>query len=150
MGFFDEIADTFKVVKDIVHGGIESYKADEKLDALIVRVEKNFGDALTDENKSLLAAYKTSKQAYDDNDDTDKNDELLQKTEDARLAFLEVAEANSSLPGDFRFEIKLALNEFKKANNLALESAAETIEKYAETDEQREQVRKAFDDSKRK
>ena len=143
MGFFDEIADTFKVVKDIVHGGIESYKAGEKLDALIERTVNEHGDALTDENKELLAAYKTSKQAYDDGNDSKTLD-------DDRVAFLTAAEANSSLPGDFRFEIKLAMNEFKKANNLALESAAETIGKYAETDEQRAEVRKAFDEHKRK
>ena len=150
MGFFDEIADTFKVMKDIVDGGIESYKAGEKLDALIVRVEKNFGDALTADDKKLLAAYKTSKQAYENNTDGDKNDDLLQKMEDNRIAFLEAAEANSSLNGDFRFEIKLALKEFNRAENLALESAADTIGKYAENDEQRDQVRKAFEDSKRK
>ena len=150
MGFFDEISDTFKVMKDIVHGGIESYKAGEKLDALIVRVEKDFGDVLTDDDKNLLARYKTSKQAYDDNTDSDKNQELLQKMEDDRVAFLTAAEKNSSLNGDFRFEIKLALKEFAKAENLALESAADTISKYAETDEQRAEVRKAFDDAKRK
>ncbi|MBR1646773.1 MAG: hypothetical protein IJ685_08355 [Selenomonadaceae bacterium] len=150
MGFFDEIADTFKVVKDIVHGGIESYKAGEKLDALVVRVEKDFGDALTDDDKKLLKQYKKSAQAYEDNTDSDKNDSLLQKMEDDRIAFLEAAERNSSLNGDFRFEIKLALKEFKQAENLALESAADTIEKYAENDEQREQVRKTFNESKRK
>ena len=150
MGFFDEIADTFKVVKDIVNGGIESYKAGEKLDALIERVEKDFGSALTDDDKNLLATYKTSKRAYDDNNDSDKNDSLLQKMEDDRIAFLEAAERNSSLNGDFRFEIKLALKEFKQADNLALESASNTIGKYAETDEQRAEVRKAFDDAKRK
>ena len=150
MGFFDEIADTFKVVKDIVHGGIESYKADEKLDELIERTVKDHADALTDNERTLHKKFKRAAKAYDDNTDTDQNDELLQKVEDARLAFLEAAEANSSLPGDFRFEIKLALNEFKKANNLALDSAAETIAKYAETDEQRAEVRKAFDEHKRK
>ena len=150
MGFFDEIADTFKVVKDIVHGGIESYKAGEKLDALVVRVEKNFGDALTAEDKKLLAAYKTSKQAYENNTDGDKNDSLLQKMEDDRVAFLEAAEANSSLNGDFRFEIKLALKEFKQAENLALDGAADTIEKYAEIDEDRAEVRKIVDEHKRK
>lgn len=150
MGFFDEIADTFKVMKDIVHGGIESYKAGEKLDALIERVEKDFGSALTDDNKNLLTAYKTSKQAYGDNTDSDKNQKLLQKMEDDRVAFLTALLDNSSLNGEFRFEISTALKEFKKADNLALESAADTIGKYAETDEQRAEVRKAFDDAKRK
>ena len=150
MGFFDEIADTFKVMKDIVHGGIETYKAGEKLDELIVRVEKDFGDALTDENKNLLAAYKSSKEACEKNTDSDKNQELSTKKDDAQIAFLEALLDNSALNGEFRFEISTALKEFKKANNFALESASKTIEKYAETDEERAEVRKAFEDSKRK
>ena len=150
MGFFDEIADTFKVVKDIVHGGIESYKAGEKLDALVERTVKDHGDALTDNERFLYKQFKQAAKAYDDNDAGDQNDALLQKMEDARLAFLAAAEANSSLPGEFRFEIKLALNEFKKAENLALDSTADTFEKYAETDEERAEVRKVIDEHKRK
>lgn len=150
MGFFDEISDTFKVMKDIVHGGIESYKAGEKLDALIVRVENEFGDALTDDNKNLLAAYKSSKEVFEYNTDSDKNQALSEKMDDARVAFLEALLDNSSLSGEFRFEISTALKEFKQANNFALESASNTIAKYAETDEQRAEVQKAFDDAKRK
>ena len=146
MGFFD----TFKVMKDIVVGGIESYKAGEKLDELIQKAADDYDDVLTAEEKSLLHKYEKSKAAYDDNSDTDKNDELLNKLEDDQCAFLEALQKNSSLPKSFRKEIKTAVKEFKKANNLALDSLGEVLEKNAETEDQRDEIRKTLNESKHK
>lgn len=146
MGFFD----TFKVVKDIVVGGIESYKAGEKLDELIEKAEEDYEDVFTAEEKTLLQNYKRSSQAYDDNSDTDKNDKLIQKLEDDKVAFLESLQKNSSIPKSFRNEIKSAIEEFKKADNIALESLNDVLEKNAETDEERAEVRKIINESKRK
>jgi|GEM_PF-4678816 len=146
MGFFD----TFKVVKDIVVGGIESYKAGEKLDELIEKAAEDYEDVFTAEEKTLLQNYKRSSQAYDDNSDTDKNDKLIQKLEDDKVAFLESLQKNSSIPKSFRNEIKSAIEEFKKADNIALESLNDVLEKNAETDEERAEVRKIINESKRK
>ena len=146
MGFFD----TFKVMKDIVTGGIEAFKAGEKLEELIEKIEDDYEDALTAEDKKLLKAYKKAKRAYDDNDDTDKNDDLLGKMEDAQLSFLEAVADNKSLPKSFKNEIKTAIEEFKAADNKALESVGEVLSKAAETDEDRAQVRKTINDHKRK
>ena len=150
MGFFDEIADTFKVVKDIVDGGIQSYKAGEKLDELIEKISAEYADDLTDDEKTLLKRYKKSARAYEKNSADDENNTLLQKMEDDRIAYLEAVAKNSALPEDFRNKIKAALTDFKNAENLALDSTAETLEKYAETDEQRAEIRKTINDSKRK
>ena len=146
MGFFD----TFKVMKDIVTGGIEAFKAGEKLEELIEKIEDDYEDALTAEDKKLLKAYKKAKRAYDDNDDTDKNDDLLGKMEDAQLSFLEAVADNKSLPKSFKNEIKTAIEEFKAADNKALESVGEVLSKAAETDKDRAQVRKTINDHKRK
>ena len=147
MGFFD----TFKVMKDIVSGGIESFKTGEKLDELIEKVEDDYEDVLmTAAEKKLLKNYKRSAKAYDDNSDTDKNDELIQKLDDDKLAFLEALQENSSLPKSLRNEIKTAVNEFKDADNSALDSLGEVLEKNAETDEERAEVRKTLNESKRK
>ena len=146
MGFFD----TLKVMKDIVAGGIEAYEAGEKLDALVDRTVKNHGDALTDDERALHEQFKLAARAYDDNTDSDQNDELLQKMEDARLAFLDAAEKNSSLPQTLRDEITAAVADFKRAENRALDSFGKTAEKYAETDEDRAAVRKIVDEHKRK
>ena len=146
MGFFD----TFKVMKDIVTGGIEAFKAGEKLEELIEKIEDDYEDALTAEDKKLLKAYKKAKRAYDDNDDTDKNDDLLGKMEDAQLSFLEALAGNKSLPKSFKNEIKTAIDDFKAADNKALESVGEVLSKAAETDEDRAEVRRTINEHKRK
>lgn len=143
MGLFD----TLKIMKDIVTGGIEAYEAGEKLDELIEKVENEYEDALTAEDKARLKEYKTAKKAYDNNTD---NDKLLGKMEDARLSFLEALEENSTLPKTLRHEIRTQIEEFKTADNKALNSLGNTLEKYAETDEQRTEIRKTLDESKRK
>lgn len=146
MGFFD----TFKVMKDIVVGGIESYKAGEKLDELIQKATFDYDDVLTAEDKSFLQKYKQAKKTYDDNTDSDKNNDLLKQKEDVQLEFLESLTKNLSLPKSFRNEIVTAIEEFKKADNLALESLGEVLEKNAETDEQRAEIKRTLDESKRK
>lgn len=146
LGFFD----TLKIMKDIVTGGIEAYEAGEKLDELIEKVEDEYEDALTAEDKARLKEYKTTKKAYDDNTDREKNDKLLGEMEDARLSFLEALEDNSTLPKSLRNEIRTQIEEFKTADNKALNSLGSTLEKYAETDEQRTEIRKTLNESKRK
>ena len=131
MGFFD----TLKVMKDIVAGGIEAYNAGEKLDALIEQTVTKHRAALSDNERALHKQFKRSAQAYDDND---------------RLAFLDAVANNPLMPQTLRDEIKTAVADFKRAENRALDSFGETAEKYAETDEDRAQVRKVLDEHKRK
>ena len=116
MGLFD----TLKVMKDIVSGGIESFKAGEKLEELIEKASDDYEDVLTAAEKKLYRKYEKAKEAYDDNDDTDKNNELLERMEDAQIEFLAALTDNSSLPKKFRNEIKTAIEEFKAADNKAL------------------------------
>ena len=146
MGFFD----TLKVMKDIVSGGIASYKAGEKLDELTEKVIADYGDELSTAQENLYRKYERSKKAYDDNSNSDKNNDLLQAMEDDRLAFLEALNENDSIPKALRKEIADAIEEFKKADNMALDSLGNTLEKYAENDEQRDEIRKMLDKSKRK
>ena len=146
MGFFD----TLKVMKDIVSGGIATFEAGEKLDELIEKSFADYEDVLTAEEKNLHKQYEKSAQAYKDNSDSDKTNELLEKMEDDRIKFLEALEKNSSLPKSFRNEIKTAIEEFKKADNMALDTLGEVLEKNAENDEEKAEVRRILDESKRK
>ena len=146
MGLFD----TLKVMKDIVSGGIEAFKAGEKLEELIEKIEDDYEDALTSSDKKLLKAYKLAKDAYDDNDDTDKNDTLLGNMEDAQLEFLEAVTENKNLSKSLRKEIRESIDEFKAADNKALESVGEVLSKAAETDEDRAEIRKTLNEHKRK
>ena len=146
MGFFD----TLKVMKDIVVGGIESFKAGEKLDELIEKSLSDYEDVLTTEEKNFYQAYQNVKSQYESNTDSNENQNLIEKIEDAQIAYLESLENNSSLPKSFREEIKTSIEELKKADNMALDSLGETLEKYAENDEQKAEVRKTLEESKRK
>lgn len=142
--------DTLKVMKDIVSGGIASYKAGEKLDELIEKVMADYGEELSTAQENLYLKYERAKKAYSDNSDSNKTDDLLIAMENARIEFLESLEENSSLPNSLKNEIKTSIKEFKKADNMALDSLGEVLNKHAETDEQRAEIRKTLDESKRK
>ena len=148
MGFFD----TLKVMKDIVKGGIAAYESGEKLDELIEKSIDEYEDSLSSDEKKLHEKYLKAKEDYEeyDDDDSDKKNKLLEKNEDCQIEYLEALTKNNSLPKDFRDEIKTAIEEFKKADNFALESLGETLTKAAETDEQREEIKKTIEESKRK
>lgn len=141
--------DTLKVMKDIVTGGIAAFKAGEKLDELVEKSLNDYEDVLTAEEKNLYQTYQNVKAEYDAKS-TDEQQEFMSKVEDAKIIYLESLEENSSLPKSFREEIKTAIEEFKKADNKALDSLGETLEKYAENDEQKAEVRKTVEESKRK
>ena len=146
MGFFD----TLKVMKDIVKGGIASYESGEKLDELIDKSAKNYKKFLSDDEKNLYKKYLSAKESYEENFSDDENNKLLEKFENCQVEYLEALQKNSSLPQNFRDEIKNAVAEFKKANNMALESLGETLTKYAENDEEKAAVKKVIEDEKRK
>ena len=149
MGFFG----TLKVMKDIVKGGIETYQADEKLDALLKTVETEHGGALTAEEQALLKKYKTMRAEYDeraDAMDTDAKNDFSTRVTDSKLAFLESLQENPRIPEELRGRLKFAVNAYKDAENLALDSLEETLADAAETDEQRASVRKATREAKRK
>lgn len=143
------IFDTLKVMKDIVTGGIAAYKAGEKLEELVEKSVQDYDDVLTAEEKNLYQAYQNVKIEYDAKN-TDEQQEFMSKVEDAKIAYLESLEENSSLPKSFREEIKTAIEEFKKADNKALDSLSDTLERYAENDEQKAELRKTVEESKRK
>ena len=74
----------------------------------------------------------------------------MEKYENCQVEYLEALQKNSSLPQNFRDEIKNAVAEFKKADNMALESMGETLTKYAENDNEKSNVKKIIDNAKRK
>ena len=145
MMFFD----TLKVMKDIVIGGIEAGKADLKLDELIEKSLSDYDDVLTTENKELYSAYKKIKAAYDSKTGDEQN-ALSDKVDEAKFAYLESLKGNSSLPKSFRNEISTSIEEAKEAENKIYDNVGKTMEKYAENDEQKAEIRKTWDDAKKK
>ena len=149
MGLFD----TLKVMKDIVKGGVAAYQADEKLDELIKRIKENYKDKLSEDERALRKSYKKAKEELEENEghlSEEKEKALKDKVIDRKLAYVRAVADNPDLPEDFRAELANAVEEYKQAENLALDTFEEVTVKMAETDKDRQKVRDIIDDMKRK
>lgn len=125
-----------KVAKDIVRGGISAYKAGEMVDALIVKSVGDYDAVLTENEKDLYEQYKNAT-------DEDKKANL-------RLAYLDSLEDNLSLPENFRMEVKDKAQEYRNAENFALESMENTMMEYADTEEDKSIIKNTVSDLKLK
>jgi hypothetical protein len=125
-----------KVAKDIVKGGISAYKAGEIVDALIAKSVGDYDAVLTENERDLYEQYKNAA-------DEDKKANL-------RLAYLDSLEDNLSLPENFRMEVKDKAQEYRKAENFALESMESTMLEYAVNEEDKSCIKNAVGDLKLK
>ena len=125
-----------KVAKDIVRGGISAYKAGEMVDALIAKSVGDYDAVLTENEKDLYEQYKNAT-------DEDKKANL-------RLAYLDSLEDNLSLPENFRMEVKDKAQEYRNAENFALESMENTMMEYADTEEDKSIIKNTVSDLKLK
>ena len=125
-----------KVAKDIVKGGISAYKAGEIVDALIAKSIDEYDEVLTEKEKELYEQYKNT---------TDE-----EKKANLRLAYLGNLEKNLSIQEDFRMEVKDKAQEYRKAENFALESMESTMLEYAVNEEDKSCIKNAVGDLKLK
>lgn len=125
-----------KVAKDIVIGGISAYKAGEMVDALIAKSVGDYDAVLTENERDLYEQYKNAT-------DEDKKANL-------RLAYLDSLEDNLSLPENFRMEVKDKAQEYRNAENFALESMENTMMEYADTEEDKSIIKNTVSDLKLK
>ena len=125
-----------KVAKDIVRGGISAYKAGEIVDALIAKSIDEYDAVLTEKEKELYEQYKNT---------TDE-----EKKANLRLAYLDILQKNLSIPEDFRMEVKDKAQEYRKAENFALESMESTMLEYAVNEEDKSCIKNAVGDLKLK
>ena len=125
-----------KVAKDIVRGGISAYKAGEMVDALIAKSVDDYDAVLTENERDLYEQYKNAT-------DEDKKANL-------RLAYLDSLEDNLSLPENFRMEVKDKAQEYRNAENFALESMENTMMEYADTEEDKSIIKNTVSDLKLK
>ena len=149
MGLSD-IFDVIDTVVDIVKDGYDAYKSGEKLEELIEKSIDDYEEELSADEKALYKNYLKAKENYEEKSADDENNTLLEKYESCQVKYLEAIAQNSSLPQDFRDEIKNAVEEFKKDNNKTIEKLGERFAKRAENDEQREFIKKTIDDAKMK
>jgi len=125
-----------KVAKDIVKGGISAYKAGEIVDALIAKSIDEYDAVLTEKEKELYEQYKNT---------TDE-----EKKANLRLAYLDILQKNLSIPEVFRMEVKDKAQEYRKAENFALESMESTMLEYAVNEEDKSCIKNAVGDLKLK
>ena len=125
-----------KVAKDIVKGGISAYKAGEIVDALIAKSIDEYDEVLTEKEKELYEQYKNT---------TDE-----EKKANLRLAYLDILQKNLSIPEVFRMEVKDKAQEYRKAENFALESMESTMLEYAVNEEDKSCIKNAVGDLKLK
>ena len=125
-----------KVAKDIVKGGISAYKAGEIVDALIAKSVDDYDAVLTENERDLYEQYKNAT-------DEDKKANL-------RLAYLDSLEDNLSLPENFRMEVKDKAQEYRNAENFALESMENTMMEYAGTEKDKSIIKNTVSDLKLK
>ena len=91
---------------------------------------------LTENEKDLYEQYKNAA-------DEDKKANL-------RLAYLDSLEDNLSIPEGFRMEVKDKAQEYRKAENFALESMENTLMEYAGTEEDKSIIKNSVSDLKLK
>ena len=132
-----------KVMRDIVKGGVRTYRADETLDRLMKRADTEYGDAVTPEQRALLTRYRDWKRKFG-------GTELAAKVTDAKLAYADALAANEALPEDFRDEIRRAVKGYKRAENLALDTLEEVAAAGAKTKADKDVVHRIIGEQKRK
>ena len=106
------------------------------MDALMVKSVDDYNAVLTENEKDLYEQYKNAT-------DEDKKANL-------RLAYLGNLEKNLSIPEDFRMEVKDKAQEYRKAENFALESMENTLMEYAGTEEDKSIIKNSVSDLKLK
>ena len=128
MGLFDGI----KLVGDIIKAGAAAVKASEKLEELIDRSRKECA-GLNPEQEKLYQECKALRDAPEAEDE---------KIEAAEVKYLKSLEDDASVAKAFRAEITLALEEYARANEGAIDDVlGGYMMKRAKTDEEKELVR---------
>lgn len=138
MGLFDGI----KLVGDIVKASMAAVKAGDKLDALVERSQSECASLLKPEQAKLYQEYVALRDAKEAEQDIDKSNDMTEKVEAAEVKYLNALEEDASFPKAFRAEITLALQEYARANEGALDDVlSKYLMKQAKTPEEQEAVR---------
>ena len=144
MGLFDGL----KTMVDIVKAGIESVKATDKMDAIVERLKNEYSQILSEDEKALLEKFTDLKKKYDETDDTDEANAMIDDVEKAETEFLLAVIRNPELPEELVSEIKAAMEAYMKANDAPMEKLEKRFMAMAKTDEEKEFVRKMMEEAR--
>lgn len=142
MGLFDGL----KIMGDIIKGGIAAAKAGFKLDELCEKTLNEYDSLRSDTDRKLYDEYMALKTKQQNETDQDKANAMIEEVAAAQVAYLNSFRKNPAVPEEFAAGITLAVAEFKKANNSAFEKIRDRLLAAAETEEERQEVLKAFEE----
>lgn len=144
MGLFDGL----KTMFDIVKGGIEAYKATEKMDEITAKLLAEHKDSLRDKDAALYAAYTALKEKKEATTDQEAANAMIEEVEKAEVAFLLSVAENPAIPAELKDAVKAAIENYIKANNAPMEMLGKRFMEMAKTDEEREFVKQMMDEVK--
>ncbi len=145
------LLDTFKAVGDIIKGGIESYKADSKLDDILADVWTSYEDKLTSADKEAYLKYKVLQEKIDAQQSKDSSkvtNEMNEERDAAKLAYALQLAKNDSLPEELKSSLETAVETIKKVDAQAIERIKQRMLSSCKTEEERQSVLKSFEDKK--
>ncbi len=143
MGLFDGL----KAMTDIISGGIAAAKASGRLEELADQAMEDYDDVLTPEQVKLYQAYKAEKEKLDDCEPGDEWNAQSDKSEQACVEFVSSIIAFSALPKSYRNNLKEAVEEYSKTNDVSA-IFEKAMLRYAKTDEERAEIKQAVADMK--
>ena len=147
MGLFD----TFKAVGDIIKGGIESYKADSKLDDILAEVWTSYEDKLTSADKEAYLNYKMLQEkieAQKSKDVSRVTNEMNEECDAAKLAYALQLAKNDSLPQELKNSLETAVETVKKVDAQTIERIKQRMLSACKTEEERQSMLKSFENKK--
>lgn len=142
MGLFDGL----KIMGDIISGGIAAAKAGFKLDEYCEKSVNEYDSIRTEADRRLYDEYLTLKAKKESETDQEKANAMIEEVEAAQVVYLNSFRKNPAVPEELAAEITLAVAEFRKANNAAMEKIRDRLLAAAETEEERQEVLKAFEE----
>ena len=143
------LLDGLKTMIDIVKGGIEAYKATEKMDEIVAKIMAEYKEQLRDEDLALYTAYTAMKEKKDATTDQEAANAMIEEVEKAEVEFLMSVADNQAIPAELKETIKAAIETYIKANNAPMEMLEKRFMKMAKTDEEKAFVQQMMDEVKK-
>lgn len=143
------LLDGLKTMIDIVKGGIEAYKATEKMDEIVAKIMAEYKEHLRDEDLALYTAYTAMKEKKDATTDQEAANAMIEEVEKAEVEFLMSVADNQAVPAELKETIKAAIETYIKANNAPMEMLEKRFMKMAKTEEEKAFVQQMMDEVKK-
>ena len=156
MGLFSAIQElslTLGTMKDLVTTGIANAKLVKRMTEAADKAHSEFKGQFSAANSAFSLKYRKAKEKYDqlaeNGTGSDEAVKANEEMEDKLAVFVKSLSKNEQLPLDFRAECEKLAKEYTDSKDAAIKAMENRIMKIAKTDEEKETVRKIFDEAKK-